>query len=183
MVFEELLRSPWFYSSPSPMSIIFHACIIWLGAIVLRERLEYKKHPILMSLTDSFFVVGFIVLSGDFIWMALCGLRFLPAYPDNLFLVLTTLGRDAAGMIFCFLLQKDKIGKVIKLKKNTVLWYVILIAFLGFNFLIATDPTWTDWTYAIRMGYNVDYIFKSFLVTWVGGKIMAAMLVYSWFKS
>jgi len=182
MGFEEILRSPWFYSSPSPMSLLFHGILIFIGAYVLRKRIHYSKHPMLMSLTDSFFVVGFIILSGDFIWMAICGLRFLPIYPDNLFLGITILARDATGMAFCFLLQIDKFGKVIKLKWLTICSYLILIAFLAINFFVAPDPTWTDWTFAIRQGCSTDHIIKSFLVSWGGGKIVASMRVYSWFK-
>ena len=149
---------------------------------MLRKQISYSKHPTLLSLTDSFFIVGFIILSGDLIWISLSGLRFLPSYPNNMYLVLSTVGRDVAGMCFCFLLEVGKIGKLVKPKWHTVVAYIVLIGFLGYNFLIAPAPAWTDYTFAIRQNYSIDYVLKAFLVNWVGGKIFTGLVVYSWFK-
>jgi len=180
--FDAVLRHPLFYSSPSPMSLLFHGLlIVWAGRVVY-ERVLYKKHGWLYSLTDAFFLVGFIVLSGDFIWMTVCALRFLPVYPDNWFLVVSVLSRDFVGMLLCYLLERTNIGSIIQFKSVTYWSYVLLITFLVANFIYAADPSWTDWTYAIRQGMNTTYILTVFLINWIGGKLITVLLVWSWFK-
>lgn len=180
--FDAVLRHPLFYSSPSPMSLLFHGLLIFWAARIVRQRILYKKHSWLYSFADAFFLVGFIVLSGDFIWMTICGLRFLFFYPDNLFLVVCVLGRDVAGMILCYMLQRINIGSIIQFKPITKFMYLVLIGFLTVNFAYAVDPTWTDWTYAIRQGKDTMYILTVFLVNWVGGKLITVGLVWSWFQ-
>jgi len=140
------------------------------------------KTTVKMNAKVSFFLIGFIILSGDFIWMLLSTVRFLPFYPDNLFLCLSVLGRDAVGMLLCFLLTHDKMDKVLQFSQRTVLAYGFLILFLGFHFLIAETPAWTDYTFAIRQGYSFDFILSSFIATWIGGKVVTVLLVWSWLK-
>lgn len=184
MNFEEILRSPWFYSSPGPMSLTYYTVIIVIGSYILRKRLVYKKHAVIQSLTDSFFLNGFIILSGDFLWMLVCGLRFLPSYPESLFQVLTVLGRDIIGMILCYFLIGNHIRKgIISFKNITLISYTILIGFLVLTFSMAPNPTWSDWTYAIRQGCNTDYILLSLIFTYGVGKFLTSVLVWSWWKT
>ena len=184
MSLDTLLRSPWFYSSPGPMSLIYYAILILVGAHLLLKRVTYKRHKLLMALTESFFIMGFIILSGDLIWMTICGIRFLPSYPDSLFQVFSVIGRDITGMIFCFLFIGSRFKeKIVSFKQTTFFAYVLLVGFLILDFAIAPDPTFTDWTYAVRQGCSTEHILKSLIFSYGIGKVFSTMLVWSWWKT
>lgn len=183
MNLDELLRSPWFYKSPGPLSLTYYAVLILLGARVLLKRVEYKKWRYVMAMTDSFFLVGFIVLSGDFLWMLTCALRFFSFYPNNVVMVVSCLGRDAVGMVFSYFLVGDRIKqKTISFKRSTLAAYFLLICFLVVDFLVAKDPTFTDWTYAIRQGCSTGKILTALLVSYGLGKAFTAFLIWTWWK-
>jgi len=183
MNLDELLRSPWFYQSPGPLSLLYHGTIILLGARLLSKRVKYRRWTWLNALTDSFFLNGFIVLSGDINWMVACGIRFLPSYPGNLLQVVAVLGRDIVGMVFCYLLVGRYIkDHIISFKKSTLIAYFCLTAFHIVLFATAKSPVQTDWTYAIRQGCSTSTILTSLLVSWVGGKAVTAFLIWTWWK-
>jgi len=183
MNFESIVRSPWFYSSPGPISLAYYGTITIVGAYLLTQRIQYKKRKWLLALTDSFFLNGFIILSGDLIWIGICAVRFLPSYPDSLFQVVSVLGRDVVGMVLCYFLVGNLIKKgIIKFGKNTLYAYLLLIGFLLVDFGMAANPTWTDWTYAVRQGCSTNYILASLLFSYGIGKVLSALLVYTWWK-
>lgn len=183
MDLDSLLRSEWFYSSPGPISLIYYAILILFGAYFLVKRVEYRRFKWLNALTESFFLNGFIILSGDLIWILICACRFLPFYPDNLFLVVCVSLRDFVGMILCFLLVGNHIRKgVIKFGKNTFMAYLLLIGFLLVDFGMATTPAWTDWTFAVRQGYSTSFILASLFFSYGLGKVFSTVLWWSWWK-
>lgn len=116
--------------------------------------------------------------------MLVCAWRFLPTYPESLFQVVSVLGRDFVGMILCYFLVGGLIREgVIKFKNATLISYVALTSFLMITFAMAADPTWTDWTYAIRQGCSTSHILTSLLFSYGIGKVLSTLLVWSWWKT
>jgi len=187
MTLDELLHQPWFYRWPNPMSTIFYGVVVLVGAKLLLKRgteYRFKRWRWLFAWTDSFLLVGFIALSGDFLWMLACALRFLSFYPNNLFLVVSCLGRDLVGMVFCYFLVGNLIKqKVVSFKRSTFAAYLLLILFLVVNFGFAPDLTWTDWTYAVRAGCDTATILRSLLVSYGLGRVFSVILLWSWWKT
>lgn len=184
MSLDELLRSPWFYRSPGPISLAFYSVLILLGARTLLKRVTYHKWRWLNALTESFFLTGFIILTGDFIWMSICAARFLPYYANSFPQVMAVLGRDVAGIFLCVLLVSHRLKEGIITPKTSTFWaYGLLVWFLGVLFAVAPDPTWTDWTYAVRMGCSTARILTTLVVSYGLGKAITAFLVWTWWKS
>ena len=183
MSLDDLLRSEWFYRSPGPISLIYYGTIILLGARILHRKVEYRRWSWLNSLTDSFFVNGFIVLVGDIIWITACATRFLGSYPIETFQVLAVFGRNFAGLLLCYLLTaKIFKQKIVSFKRTTFLAYVVLGGFFAFNFAVARDPAWTDWTLAIRWERPTIYILKSFLWSYGVGKAVGLLTFWTWWN-
>jgi len=184
MLLDDLLRSEWFYRSPGPLSLIYYGSIVLLGARLLRKRVEYPKWGWLNALTESFFLNGFIILTADFLWMLVSGLRFLPAYPDSFSQVVFVLARDCAGIVFCFLIVgKRMLDGVVSFKDSTGYAYFTLMIFLIAVFGFATSPVQTDWTYAIRMGSGTETILTSLIFSYGLGKAVGAVLIWTWWKN
>ena len=184
MSLDDLLCSPWFYSSPGPISLTYYAILIIIGAYLLTKRIQYTKRKWLIALTDSFFLNGFIILSGDLIWMSICAVRFLPSYPNSLIQVVSVLGRDVVGMLLCYFLVGNLIKKgVMEFKRSVFYAYVLLIGFLLVDFGMAKTPAWTDWTYAVRQGCSTSYILASLLFSYGIGKVLSTLLVWAWWKT
>lgn len=183
MSLDELLRSPWFYKSPGPLSLFFYGTIILSGAWVLTKRVTYTRWKWVNAFTESFFLNGFIFLSGDLLWISASILRFLPMYPESLNQAITLLARDLLGLLFCFLLIGQRLkDKIISFKQHTFLSYFVLTSFFVICFLVAKDPTFTDWTYAVRVGASTETILVSLFVCYGIGKMLSVVLVYSWWK-
>jgi len=181
MSLEDLIREPWFYSSPGPLSLTYYGILILVGAYLCLRRVRYRRWPRLIALTDSFFLTSFIVLSCDAMWMGVCALRFLPSYPQDLFLVISVLARDFGWMLFCYLLMgKHFRQKVISFKRNTFYAYLVLLSFLCMNFALAPNPTFTDWTYAIRQGCDISVVLKALAFSYGVGKAVGVLVFWSW---
>ena len=184
MELDDLLRSPWFYRSPGPLSLVYYFVVVSLGAHVLLSRVKYEKWPMLNAFSESFFVNGFIVLTGDFLWMLGSALRFLPEFPDSLVQVLAVLGRDLVGCLFCFLLVGNRfLDGTVGFKRKTFLAYVLLILFFVAVFGVAESPAFTDWTYAVRVGASTEAILTSLVVCYGVGKALGSLVIWTWWKS
>ena len=183
MWLDDLFHSEWFYRSPGPISIVYYGVIILLGARLLQKRVTYRRWKWVNSLTESFFLNGFIVLSADLLWMLASGLKFLPSYPDSFCQVVLVLARDCVGMVLCFLLVgKRLLHSAISFKESTAFAYFTLIVYLVAVFGFASDPSVTDWTYAVRQGLSTDKILASLIFSYGLGKVVSAVLVWSWWN-
>jgi len=179
----DILRNEWFYRSPGPMSLIYYGIIILLGARLLRKRVEYRRWSWLNALTESFFLNGFIILSCDFLWMLASGLRFLPSFPDSFWQVVFVLARDVVGCVFCFLMLRNRFKEsVISFKDSTLTAYCALVLFLVILFVFAPNPTFTDWTYAIRQECSTERILNSLVYSYGLGKFVGAVLIWTWWN-
>jgi len=108
----------------------------------------------------------------------------LHVYPVETFSVAAVVGRNSVGMILCYLLVGQRFKeKIVSFKKVTFYAYVLLTCFFVVNFMFAPDPTWTDWTLAIRYERDTMYILASLIVSYGVGKTLGAILFWSWWKN
>jgi len=157
---------------------------------LLLKRVQYKKDSQwidgmewINAFTESVFLMGFIVLSMDILWMLVCAARFLPMYPQDISQVLLVLARDGVGMIFCYLLVGERIKDgIISFNYGTSLAYLLLLGFFALVFMVAPNPTWTDWTYAIRQGCDMSTILYSLLVPYGMGKAFGTIVIWTWWR-
>lgn len=183
MNLDDVLRSPWFYKSPGPLSLIFYVSLLIYGAMKLRRQIHYEKHGWFWAFYESTLLMGFLVLGMDVIWMSVSALRFLPMYPRDLGLVFAVLGRDAVGMFFCYLFVGDRMKQgIISYKDSVALSYLLLTSYLVAGFSIAPNPSWTDWTRAIIQGAPTSQILIVLLLQFGVGKILTALAVWTWWK-
>ncbi|MHA1829067.1 MAG: hypothetical protein ACTSX6_10530 [Candidatus Heimdallarchaeaceae archaeon] len=157
------MEIPWYAQSPSPFSIAWY-CLY--GYVAHRNGFSWR---------DSVWLVGFVVLSGDLIWVAASGLRFGWFYPDSVPQLILCAARDFAGMLFCLIMLKTPI----KFNDLTVLGYITNIVFMLIWFLLAPSPAYTDWTYAIKHNYPLPTIITAFIFSHIIGRIILLCIVKS----
>lgn len=175
---------PWFALSPSPFSIIFWLVLIIWGARRLLRKVEYRRLKYLNALTDTFFVLGLVVLSTDLMWVLICALRFGSLYADSVLQLVLYAARDVAGMLFCYLLTSQYFKKeIFHFNRKTVASYLLNLTFLAIWFACAEGPWFTDWTYAIRYDYSAAVIWTAFFISHVIGKIIVWLIYYSLWES
>lgn len=174
---------PWWALSPSPFSILFYLILIAFTMRKLLQRINYKRLKYLVAFTDAFFTVGFMVVFLDLIWVIACALRFGSAYPNSLFQLAMSAGRNIVGLILCYLL----IGRhfqngLIHIKDSTIFLFYVNVIFLAVWFSLSASPAWTDWTFAIRHDYPASTVMTSFFISHVVGKSIVASIYYSIWK-
>lgn len=156
---------PWFMLSPSPVSLIQYAVLTWIGSRYLRARIEYK-HPRIMSLVESFLVVAFFVVLTDSLWAGLCALKFIPMFPQDANQIIFSFLRDLVGALLFFLL----IGNGFRTGVLSLNKYVGAGLYLCLNtqiiwFTLAPSPAYTDYTFAWRSGYSLEFILAGFFLS------------------
>lgn len=171
---------PWWALSPSPFSIIFYLILAVYITRKLLCHVEYRRFKHITAFTDSIFIVGFFVVSLDFIWVIVCYLRFSSLYPESSFNLILCAMRDLTAVILCYLFTASHFkNKLIKASKTTWTLIFINIIFLTAWFILSPTPAYTDWTYAIRHDYPMSTILTSFLTSHIIGKSLVAGIIYS----
>jgi len=160
---------PWFMLSPSPVSLIQYAVFTWIMWGYFVKAAKYKKHPRLMSLLDGFFVVAFFVCVTDAFWVIFTMFKWLPLYPGDFWLLLQSLIRDVAGASLFFLMIYDHVKSgVIKISSSVVFWIVICFLMQYVWFSYAETPGSTDYVFAWRHGYEINYVIASWSLShWI----------------
>lgn len=174
---------PWFMLSPSPVSLIQYALLTWIGSRYLRERIDYK-HPRIMSLIQSFLVVAFFVVITDSFWAGFQAWKFIPMFPQDANQILFSFARDIVAAFLFFML----IGGYFR---TGVLSYgVPVIAGLFLNleaqalwFLLAPSPAYTDYTFAWRSGYPLDFILWIWIISHLIMRLPLWMSIIAAFKN
>ena len=154
---------PWFMLSPSPVSLIQYAILTWIGSRYLRARIKYK-HPRIMSLVQSFLVVAFFVVVTDSFWAGLCALRFIPMFPQDAAQILFSFVRDVVGALLFFLLIGNYFRTgVLSFNLTVKAGLILCLQSQALWFLMAPSPAYTDYTFAWRYGYPLEFV----LATWI----------------
>lgn len=174
----------WWMLSPSPFSILFYLLLTFYGMRKLMAKVQYKR-KVLGSFTDGLFLVGFIVLITDTIWVVMSGLRFGSLYPRSVPQLVLSAGRNLVGLLLCYLLVGGYFKQgVCKLTKHTAQLILVNTVFIVVWFLLAPSPAYTDWTFAIRHDYPLLTVLSSFLISHIIGKtLVAATYLTIWRKT
>ena len=154
---------PWYMLSPSPVSLIQYAVLTWIGSRFLMKRVKYV-HPRIMSLVQAVLIVVFFVVITDSFWAGFCVLKFTPMFPQAAHQIIFSVARDLVAALLCFLL----IGGYFI---TGVLSFDIIVKaglFLSLQaqamwFLLAPSPAYTDYTFAWRHGYPLEFV----VATWI----------------
>lgn len=171
---------PWWALSPSPFSIIFYLILTLYITKKLCIHAEYKRFKHLTAFTDAIFIVGFFVVSLDFIWIIICYLRFSSMYPDSSFNLIVCAGRDLAAVLLCYLFTASHFkNKLIKASEITWILLSVNIVFLATWFFLSPTPAYTDWTFGIRHDYPLSTILTSFLTSHIIGKSLVVGIIYT----
>jgi hypothetical protein len=174
---------PWYALSPSIFTFIFWFILAVWGAKQLLKKAKYRRFKSLIALTDATFILGFIVLITDFMWVVVCGLRFGLFFQDSILQLLICALRDIFGLLFCYTMIFEHFKtKVIKLDHSTIMLCLTNLVFLVIWFSFAPNPAFTDWTYAIKYEYPFRIILTSFLISHGIGKSIVVLMYYSLFK-
>lgn len=180
--------SDWWWKSPSMWTFVFWAVLAYWGGKQLRKRVKYRRFERLNSFTDGLFILGFMVLTCDLMWVLVCLSRFGALYISinmhSVWQMILVAFRDLVGILFCFLLIGNYFLKgIVKINKHTIIMYLVNLAFLLAWFYLAPSPAWTDWTYAIRYDYPFIIVLESFVVSHVVGKSIVAVLYLTIWRS
>ena len=162
-----LLRQPWFDVSPNIVAMTWYVlCGIVGGRILLAQGAQYKRWPQLTAFTDGLFLIGIIVGIQDTAWLMFSTLRWYGLYSSQMSLTgyFIRYPQNLVGLCLLFLLTWGVWkAKLARFTRTTTFWMFSLMLFMGINFLLAPDPSWTDYTYAVRVAAPDWQIFLGFV--------------------
>lgn len=167
---------PWFMLSPSILSLASYWILAIWGIPHLSRAYPYSRRPRFSALIDLLFLVGLFVFLSDLFWCVAVLARWVPCFPEETLNVLMYIGRDAAGVAFCFLLTKHLFDFGIVYFKS---WFFLALALdVGFKllwFFLAPSPAWTDYTFAWKNDFSMDIVMGSFVISHFLGRITFAL--------
>lgn len=181
-----LVKQPWFTVSPNIWSMTFYLlCAIAGGRILLAHGAHYKKWPVLIAFIDGLFLIGIIVLIQDTGWMLFNTLRWYISYGSQMSLTgyWIRYPQNLVGLCLLFLLTYGLWkARLVAFTRHTVFWMVIIWFMMGINFMLAPDPSWTDYTWAVRIQAPDWQIFLEFFLSHVVLKVLMALSFLGLFR-
>jgi len=181
-----LIKQPWFDVSPNLWSMTFYLiCGILGGRILLAKGVQYKRWPVLIAFTDGLFLILIIVLIQDTFWLLFNSLKWVGQYGS--FMTFTgywiRFPQNLIGLCFLFLCTYGVWkAKVVSFTRTTTFWLGVIIFMMFVNFVLAPDPSWTDYTYAVRVLSPDWHILFSFILSHVVLKVLMALAFLGLFK-
>lgn len=181
-----LVKQPWFTVSPNIWSMTFYLlCAIAGGRILLAHGARYKRWPVLIAFTDGLFLIGIIVLIQDTGWMLFSTLRWYVLYGSQMSFTgyWIRYPQNLVGLCLLFLLTYGLWkARLVSFTRHTVFWMVIIWFMMGINFMLAPDPSWTDYTWAVRIQAPDWQIFFEFFLSHVVLKVLMALSFLGLFR-
>lgn len=178
----DLLKNPLFYSSPSPWSLAVYAILALIGSrLILSAGAHYKRWPRFMAWLDALLIVVLVVLIQDTLWLVLNTIRWLPEYGAKMnFVYWMRYVQNLSALTFIFYVMRDKFRLYFDFELRTYgVAFLTYAISLSFAFILASDPSFTDWTYAIRFGYSDFRILWGFFMGHIVGKLFIAWMYLS----
>lgn len=174
---------PWFMLSPSPVSLIQYALLTWMGSRYLRKRVEYQ-HPRIMSLVQSFLIVGFFVVITDSFWAGLQALKFIPMVPGSAEQIVSAFLRDlVAALLFFMLIGGYFRTGVLSYGVPVIAGLLLDLEAQALWFLLAPSPAYTDYTFAWKWGYSLDFILWIWIISHFIMRLPLWMSIIAAFKN
>ena len=171
MSFIELLKQPWFYQSPNPLTILSWILMAAYGSRqLLKTGVQFKRAPRLIAFINAGFIAGIIVLIQDLFFLVITVIRWIPVYPQYATLDFwLCFPRDLAGLALCFLLTWELYG-LYSLNGRVWLGFSMLWSVTSLIFWITPTMGITNWTFAITQGMSDQIILVAFILNFLFGK-------------
>lgn len=174
------------YESPSTFTFIFWG-VLWLWGL-RHLKLEYyqdvKRIRGIYRLVNGTMIVGFVAFIYDTLWILFQIVHFGHLYPMDIGELAIRFCQNMGLLVVCtlFILHLFEKG-VLAVQRST--W--VCLIFLGFYFAlwfgVAPDPSWTDWTYAIRHSYDGIRVIQAFFISHVVGKGLQGLIFFSLWRT
>jgi len=172
------------YESPSPFTFFFWI-VIWIWGLFhlpIQAYSDVKRFTFLYRLVNGMMIVGFVVFIYDTSWIICQGIKFGSLYPEDLNVLLIRLIQNVGLLWVCFFYIRHLFEKgILEFSSATYDLLIIQAVYFGIWFVLAPDPSWTDWTYAIR-NLNYDQVLTSFIISHLFGKIIQGLIFISLFS-
>lgn len=169
---------PWYLGSPSVMTIGFYGLLSLWGA------LRFKPHSFKQwcaAISDAVFILGLVVLPMDLMWSSFQEVRFQSLFPQDISLIVA-INRDIIALFLCYLLTRKFFKADGILNWKSLLQLTIYIEYFTFHFIMAPDPSWTDYTYGIRFGYPIQQIVLQYVLCGIPSKALQGLIYYGLWK-
>jgi len=172
-----MIEVPWWAHSPSPFTFAFWGVLALYGYKKfypdnLREKIG--------ALSTSAFVVGLTVLPFDLLWTIHQALTFGHLHPGDLLELLPLFNLKIIVLMLCFYECRGLFNKY--LERDHLFLLSIYVPLLIYWFLLAPDPSWTDWTFAWRFGFGTRRVIEAFFISHILAKSIQAIIYVSLWK-
>jgi hypothetical protein len=161
-------------------------CGIIGGRILLKRGAQYKKWPVLIAFTDALFLILIIVLIQDSFWLTFNSIKWIGQYGSEM----TFTGywirfpQNLVGLCFLALCSYGVWkARFVSFTRTTTFWMGVIVLMMLVNFILAPDPSWTDYTYAVRVGSPDWHILISFILSHVVLKILMFLAFQGLFRT
>lgn len=173
MTLIDLFRQPWFQGPICPFTLVYWAVLAtWGGHKLLRSGASYKRRR-LGAYVTALFMVGFIHLMQDMIWVSVNNVRWVATYPQMVSAYLLLYPRNILGLLFLYVYGVGGEPRF-KFTWKTLFGFAAVSTFIIFLFALAPDPSLTDWAYATRNNYSPARVYTAFFLSHVCLKIIIA---------
>jgi hypothetical protein len=168
----ELLKQPWFYQSPNPLTILSWILMAAYGSgQLLKNGVKFKRAPRLIAFINAGFIAGIIVLIQDLFFLVITAIRWIPIYPQYATLDFwLCFPRDLAGLALCIILTWDLYGLYSLKNSQTWLGFAELWIITILIFIFTPTMGITNWTFAITQGMSNQIILIAFILNFLFGK-------------
>ena len=176
------LDIPFWAYSPSPFTIAFWLVLYFWGLLHLPHEAyaDAKRFPKLVRIFNGLLIVGLPVLLFDTFWAVLQGFKFIYLYPEDLMQIASIIVRNMCFLFMCVLFTAPLFTKkILRVKFSTMIFTVIMLIYMVIWFSLAPDMSFTDWTYALRMGYSGKRVVEAFSISHIGGKFFQGLVFIS----
>lgn len=169
-----MIDVPWWAKSPSPYSLIFWIVLALWGMNKLPKKLRKYRF------FEAAWIIGLVVLSFDALWCVFQGIFFGYLHPQAITQLMFCFLRDLAGFVLCWIFSYHYFEDG-SLKVGYETWMLVMleVGFMMVWFKMSPDPSFTDWTYAIRMGYEPMRIIIAFIISHVIAKFIQGLIFIS----
>lgn len=148
---------PWWALSPSPMTCLYWSILAFYGAYKLGSN---SKREWIKNFCESAFLLGIVILTYDTVWQLGQWFKFGYLHPEEIITVRNTLIRNASVFSLCALSSWKLSLKTNLIQFKGIFFILVPILSLSFRFLVAPDPSWTDFTYGLRFGGSLPWWYE-----------------------
>jgi len=173
------------WGSPSTFTFVFWI-VLWLwGLLHLRKEhfADVKRIQGLYRLVNCMMIVGLVAFIYDSTWILGQILKFGHLYPSDINELYLRLGQNLGFLLICFLFTNHLFKNgILEFRARTYDLLLLQMFYFIIWFYAAPDPSWTDWTFAIRNGFPRTQVIKSFFISHVVGKMIQGLIFISLWK-